>query len=60
MFLEVEEGGQDRDEEAVKVYLIKFIADLINAASHQRVVVVIGCDPFLTPSLPHLSPLENS
>ena len=22
MFLEVEEGGQDRDEEAVKVYLI--------------------------------------
>ena len=27
MFLEVEEGGQDRDEEAVKVYLI-FIADL--------------------------------
>ena len=28
MFLEVEEGGQDRDEEAVKVYLIIFIADL--------------------------------
>ena len=28
MFLEVKEGGQDRDEEAVKVYLIKFIADL--------------------------------
>ena len=28
MFLEVEEGGQDRDEEAVKVYLIRFIADL--------------------------------
>ena len=29
MFLEVEEGGQDRDEEAVKVYLIiLFIADL--------------------------------
>ena len=25
MFLEVEEGGQDRDEEAVKVYLIRFI-----------------------------------
>ena len=29
MFLEVEEGGQDLDEEAVKVYLIRFIADLI-------------------------------
>ena len=28
MFLEVEEGGQDPDEEAVKVYLISFIADL--------------------------------
>ena len=28
MFLEVEEGGQDQDEEAVKVYLIIFIADL--------------------------------
>ena len=28
VFLEVEEGGQDRDEESVKVYLIKFIADL--------------------------------
>ena len=27
MFLEVEEGGQDRDEEAVKIYLIN-IADL--------------------------------
>ena len=27
MFLEVEEGGQDRDKEAVRVYLI-FIADL--------------------------------
>ena len=27
MFLEVEEGGQDRDEEAEKVYLIRFIAD---------------------------------
>ena len=27
MFLEVEEGGQDWDE-AVKVYLIRFIADL--------------------------------
>ena len=26
MFLEVEEGGQDR--EVVKVYLIRFIADL--------------------------------
>ena len=25
---EVEEGRQDRDEEAVKVYLIRFIADL--------------------------------
>ena len=25
---EVEEGGQDPDEEAVKVYLIRFIADL--------------------------------
>ena len=24
----MEEGGQDRDEEAVKVYLIRFIADL--------------------------------
>ena len=29
MFLEMEEGGQDRDEEAVKVYLIRFIADLL-------------------------------
>ena len=29
MFLEVEEGGQDLDEEAVKVYCkIRFIADL--------------------------------
>ena len=28
MFLEVEEDGQDPDEEAVKVYLIRFIADL--------------------------------
>ena len=28
MFLEVEEGGQDRDEEAERVYLIRFIADL--------------------------------
>ena len=27
MFLEVEEGGQVLDEEAVKVYLIRFIAD---------------------------------
>ena len=26
MFLGVEEGGQDRDEEAEKVYLIRFIA----------------------------------
>ena len=28
MFLEVEEGGQDRDKEAEKVNLIRFIADL--------------------------------
>ena len=28
MFLEVEEGKRDQDEEAVKVYLIRFIADL--------------------------------
>ena len=28
MFLEVEEGGQNRDEEAVTVYLIRSIADL--------------------------------
>ena len=28
MFLEVEEGGKDQDEEAVKVYLIRLIADL--------------------------------
>ena len=28
MLLEVEEGGLDREEEAVKVYLIRFIADL--------------------------------
>ena len=28
MFLEVEEGRQDPDEEVVKVYLIRFIADL--------------------------------
>ena len=28
VFLEIEKGGQDPDEEAVKVYLIRFIADL--------------------------------
>ena len=28
MFLEVEQGVQDRDEEAVKAYLIRFIAGL--------------------------------
>ena len=28
MFLEVEEGGQDPDEETVKFYLIRFIDDL--------------------------------
>ena len=28
MFVEVEEGGHDRDKESVKVYLIRFIADL--------------------------------
>ena len=28
MFLEAEEGEQDRVEEAVNVYLIRFIADL--------------------------------
>ena len=28
MFLEVEEGGQDQEEEAVEVYLIRFISDL--------------------------------
>ena len=28
MFLEVEEGGQDPDKVAEKVYLIRFIADL--------------------------------
>ena len=28
MFLEVEEGGQDQDKEAVKVYLIRVIVDL--------------------------------
>ena len=28
VFLEVEEGGQDRDKEAVKVYLMRFIGDL--------------------------------
>ena len=28
VFLEVEEGGQDPEEEAVQVYLIRFIADL--------------------------------
>ena len=28
MFLEVEEGGRDSDEEAVKVYLIRFITAL--------------------------------
>ena len=28
MFLEVKEGGQAWDEEAVKVYLIRFIANL--------------------------------
>ena len=28
MFLEVEEGELDRDEEAEKVYFIRFIADL--------------------------------
>ena len=29
VFLEMEEGGLDRDEEAEKVYLIRFIADLL-------------------------------
>ena len=28
MFLEVKEGGLDRNEEAEKVYIIRFIADL--------------------------------
>ena len=28
VFLEVEEGEKDPDEEAVKVYLIRFIADI--------------------------------
>ena len=28
MFLEIEEGRQDLHEEAVKVHLIRFIADL--------------------------------
>ena len=28
VFLEVVEGGLDREEEVVKVYLIRFIADL--------------------------------
>ena len=28
MFLEVEEGGQDLDEEAIKVNLIRFVADI--------------------------------
>ena len=28
MFLEVEEGGQYQDEEAVKVNLIRFLSDL--------------------------------
>ena len=28
MFLEVEEGGLDLNEEVVKIYLIRFIADL--------------------------------
>ena len=41
MFLEVEEGGQDQDEEAVKVYLIRFIADdLINFEKVKKVVVL--------------------
>ena len=31
MFLEVEEGGHGRDGEAVKNYLIRFIADLPKA-----------------------------
>ena len=29
MFLEVEEGRKDLDEEAVNVYLIRLIADLL-------------------------------
>ena len=40
MFLEVEEGGQDRDEEdeeAVTVYLIRFIADLFTTRAGIRV-----------------------
>ena len=41
MFLEVEEDGQDQDEEAVKVYLIGFIADdLINFEKVKKVVVL--------------------
>ena len=31
MFLEVEEGGLDRDKEAEKVYLIRFIADYMGS-----------------------------
>ena len=29
MFMEEEEGGFDQDEEAKKVYLIRFISDLV-------------------------------
>ena len=43
MFLEVEEGGQDLDEEAVKVYLIRFIAYLIRFIAYLGHTNLIAC-----------------
>ena len=49
MFLEVEEGGQDLDEEAVKVYLIRFIAYLIRFIAYLGHTNWISCftDPLV-------------
>ena len=52
MFLEVEEGGQDQDDEAVKVYLIRFIADLkccdVILKSLHKLVYWVPCHRIIT------------
>ena len=49
MFLEVEEGGQDLDEVAVKVYLNRFIAYLIRFIAYLGHTNLISCftDPLV-------------
>ena len=51
MFLEVEEGGQDPDEEAVKVYLIRFIADLPLSWYTGSVIEYLYCSFQVLPKL---------